>query len=128
LPPSSSETFFSVCAALAIVRRPTPVEPVKETMSTSGCVVIGAPTSGPVPVRMLTTPVGTPASMRISPSTSVEPEVSSEGLTTVVQPAASAKGSFWLTIRKGKFHGVMMETTPIASRSTTPSVPSPSVL
>ncbi|MCY1187452.1 hypothetical protein D9M73_284330 [compost metagenome] len=97
-------------------------------MSTSPCVVIGAPTSGPVPVTMLTTPAGTPAASRISPSTSVEADVSSEGLTTVVQPAASAKGSFWLTIRNGKFHGVMIETTPIASRKTTPSVPSPNVL
>ena len=35
-----------------------------------------------------------------------------------MQPAASANGSFWLTIRNGKFHGVMIETTPIGSRST----------
>ncbi len=117
-----------VWAAFVIVSLPTPVEPVKEIMSTAGCVVIGAPTSGPVPTRMLTTPAGTPASIRISPRTTVEPEVSSDGLTTQVHPAASANGSFWLTIRKGKFHGVMIETTPIASRSTTPSVPSPSVL
>ncbi|MCY1307803.1 hypothetical protein D9M70_577600 [compost metagenome] len=77
---------------------------------------------------MLTTPAGTPAASRISPSSRVEAEVSSDGLTTVVQPAAKANGSFWLTIRKGKFQGVMIDTTPIASRSTTPSVPSPSVL
>ncbi len=128
LPPSSSETFFRVCAAFAMVSWPIPVEPVKETMSTCGCVVSGAPASGPVPTMMFTTPWGTPAASRISPRTSVEAEVSSEGFTTVVQPAARAKGSFWLTIRKGKFHGVMIDTTPIGSRSTTPSVPSPSVL
>ena len=31
--------------------------------------------------------------------------VISEGFTTAVQPAASANGSFWLTIRNGKFQG-----------------------
>ena len=41
--------------------------------------------------------------------------VISEGLTTAVQPAASAKGSFWLTIRKGKFQGQMIETTQMPS-------------
>ena len=71
---------------------------------------------------MLATPGGRPASSRISPSTRVEPEVSSLGLTTAVQPAASANGSFWLTIRNGKFHGVMIATTPMGSRTTTPSI------
>jgi len=66
--------------------------------------------------------------MRISPSSTVVPDVTSAGLTTAVQPAASAKGSFWLTIRNGKFQGVMMPTTPMGSRSTMPSVASPSVL
>ncbi|MNL52832.1 hypothetical protein D3C87_1760360 [compost metagenome] len=94
LPPSSSETFFRVCAALTMVSLPTPVEPVNETISTDGCEVMIEPTSAPVPVTMLTTPLGTPASCRISPRTRVEPELSSEGFTTVVQPAASAKGSF----------------------------------
>ena len=45
----------------------------------------------------------------MSPSTKVEADVISLGLTTAVQPAASAKGSFWLTIRNGKFHGVMID-------------------
>ena len=65
--------------------------------------------------------------MRISPSISVVADVSSAGLTTAVQPAASAKGSFWLTMSRGKFQGVTMPTTPSGSRSTTPSVCSPSV-
>ena len=71
---------------------------------------------------MLQTPSGRPASISSSPSSTVEAEVSSLGLTTAVQPAASAKGSFCATIRNGKFHGVMIETTPIGSRSTTPSM------
>ena len=66
--------------------------------------------------------------MRIWPNITVVPEVTSAGLTTAVQPAAKAKGSFWLTIRKGKFQGVMMLTTPMGSRKTTPRVFSPRVL
>ena len=37
------------------------------------------------------------------------------------QPAASAKGSFCETIKSGKFHGVMIETTPIGSLRTKPN-------
>ena len=54
---------------------------------------------------MLTTPAGSPASTSSSPRITVVEGVSSEGFTTAVQPAASAKGSFWLTIRNGKFQG-----------------------
>ncbi len=54
--------------------------------------------------------------------------VISEGFTTAVQPAASAKGSFWLTIRNGKFHGQMIAATPIGSFSTTPSMSRPRLL
>src|SRR5258706_7651607 len=128
LPPSSIETFFRVCADFATAPLPTAVEPVKDNMSTSGCDTNTSPTVGPRPTTILTAPLGTPAASRISPNITVVPDVTSAGFTTAVQPAASAKGSFWLTIRNGKFHGVMMLTTPIGSRSTTPSVASPNVL
>ena len=36
--------------------------------------------------------------------------VRSLGLTTAVQPTASANGSFWETIKSGKFHGVITPT------------------
>src|SRR3546814_5097260 len=36
LPPSSRKTFFTVAAALAMMRRPVCVEPVNDTMSTRG--------------------------------------------------------------------------------------------
>ena len=52
--------------AAAIVILPTRVEPVKDTMSTSGCEESGAPTPGPSPFTRLNTPAGTPASCRIS--------------------------------------------------------------
>jgi hypothetical protein len=97
LPPSSIETFFSVADAA----RPTAVEPVKEIMSTRGSVVIGAPTSGPKPVITLQTPFGRPASSSRRARCKVEAEVISLGLTTHVQPAARANGSFWETISSG---------------------------
>ena len=37
LPPSSSETFFRLPAAACRISLPTSVEPVKATLSTSGC-------------------------------------------------------------------------------------------
>jgi hypothetical protein len=37
LPPSSSETRLTVCAAWAMSRRPTGVEPVKVTFLMTGC-------------------------------------------------------------------------------------------
>ena len=128
LPPSSSDTFFSVPDAAATIRLPTPVEPVKLTISTRGSEVMIAPTGSPYPSTILTTPAGTPASISSSPRMTVVEGVISDGFTTAVQPAASAKGSFWLTIRKGKFHGVMMDATPIGSFSTTPSISGPRLL
>ena len=76
------------------MRRPTAVEPVKETMSTSGCTTSGSPTSGPVPATRLNTPAGTPACSRISASTNALSGVTSLGLATTVQPAASAPATF----------------------------------
>ena len=52
LPPSSRATRFTVAAATSLTRVPARVEPVKLTMSTSGCSASGAPTAGPVPSRM----------------------------------------------------------------------------
>ena len=67
-------------AALAIVSLPTPVEPVKDTMSTAGGWSAARRHRRPVPTTMLTTPAGRPASISISPSSNVEPEVSSRRL------------------------------------------------
>ena len=65
LPPSSCVTRLTVGAAAVATATPARVEPVKETMSTSGCDEIAAPTVGPSPFTMLNTPAGTPASCRI---------------------------------------------------------------
>src|SRR4051812_33308631 len=90
LPPSSSETFFTVLAASSATRRPARVEPVNDTMSTSGCAAIASPTTGPEPERKLNTPAGTPASWTISAKTKHDSGTTSLGFTTIVQPAASA--------------------------------------
>ena len=47
LPPSSSATRLTVCAASSLTRRPARVEPVNETMSMPGCAAIASPTTGP---------------------------------------------------------------------------------
>ena len=44
LPPSSRKTGLSVSDAIAMMRRPVAVDPVKATRSTSGDVVITSPT------------------------------------------------------------------------------------
>ena len=55
LPPSSRVTFFCVPATDLAIARPTSVEPVKATLSMSGCETSARPVS-PAPVTMLTTP------------------------------------------------------------------------
>ncbi|MCO5557596.1 hypothetical protein L7F22_011162 [Adiantum nelumboides] len=68
--------------------------PVKLTMSTSGCSVSGAPTDGPSPSTMFTTPAGTPTSSHSSTSTIEVSGVTSLGLITMVLPAAIAGATF----------------------------------
>src|SRR5207244_4314683 len=91
LPPSSRNTFFTVSAALAMMRRPVAVEPVNVTMSTMGSPVRTSPTRWSDDVTTLTTPGGISVSSAISlPSTVADQGVSGAGLSTAVQPAAMA--------------------------------------
>ena len=94
LPPSSTATRFTVSADARMIAWPVARPPVKLTMSTSGCAASGAPTAGPVPSRMLTTPGGTPASSTSRTSSTDVSGVTSLGLITLVLPAASAGASF----------------------------------
>jgi hypothetical protein len=55
-----------VSAATIETRRPARVEPVNDTMSTSGCPAMASPTTGPVPCTMLNAPAGSPASAATS--------------------------------------------------------------
>ena len=66
---------------------------------------------------MFSTPAGTPASSASLTSASEVSGVSSAGLATTVQPAASAGAILRAIMAAGKFHGVMVATTPTGSFS-----------
>ena len=66
LPPSSRNTFLIVGAPASMIRRPTAVEPVKLTMSTSGLVV----STSPIVLSAAVTTFRTPAGMSVCSATS----------------------------------------------------------
>jgi hypothetical protein len=94
LPPSSRQTRLTVSAASMATRRPTAVEPVKDTTSTPGWVHSTSPTSAPGPGTMFSTPGGIPMSSAASARTNADRGVSAAGLATTVHPAASAGATF----------------------------------
>ncbi len=63
----------------------------------------------------LKTPGGKPASSNSSASASVDADENSDGLTTMVLPAASAGAIFQTASSSGEFHGAMATTTPSGS-------------
>ncbi len=119
LPPSSSETFFTVAAHCSISSLPTGVEPVKVSLRTIGLEVISPPIAFGSPTTTLNTPAGMPARWPSSASASADSGVCSAGLRTMVQPAASAGPALRVIIACGKFHGVMAAQTPTGSFVTT---------
>ncbi len=70
--------------------------PVNEIVLIFGCAVIAAPTFGPVPCTILSTPFGRPASLAISQSKYAVIGVSSLGLAMAVLPTAMAGAIFQL--------------------------------
>ena len=70
------------------------------------------------PVTTLKTPSGTPASAASRARARAVKGVSSEGLSTTVQPAARAGATLRVTMAAGKFQGVTAATTPTACFST----------
>ena len=90
LPPSSRDTGLTDCAASSDTRLPARVEPVKLTMSVSGCETSASPTTVPGPVTRLNTPAGRPTASQISASTKALSGTTSLGLSATVHPAASA--------------------------------------
>ena len=115
LPPSSCDTRLTVVAASRATAIPARVDPVKETMSTSGCAAIAAPTVGPSPLTRLNTPGGTPAASSTSAKMIAEKGATSDGFSTIVQPVASAGKTLVAIWLIGQFHGVMKPHTPIGS-------------
>ena len=64
-------------------------------------------------MKTLSTPPGRPASSRIWASAYIDSGVCCAGLTTIVQPAATAGPIFRVPIAIGKFHGVIIRQGPI---------------
>ena len=81
--------------------RPTAVDPVKVTTSTPRWPASAVPASAPAPVTTLNTPSGRPASLARRARVSVVSGVSSAGLITTEQPAASAGMTFHTAICSG---------------------------
>src|SRR5262245_30568670 len=117
LPPSSSETFFTVSAAVRATNLPTSVDPVNEILSTLGCATSAAPAVVPGPGTTLKTPAGSPASAQISASARAVSGVCAAGFNTTVLPHASAGATCHVACNIGKFHGTIEPTTPSGSRS-----------
>ena len=119
LPPSSSETFFSVPELSFMISLPTSVEPVTETFRTIGLVQSSLPTvDADEEVSTFSTPFGMPARSASSASASAESGVSFAGLITEVQPTAIAGPTLRVIMAIGKFHGVIAAVTPIGSLRT----------
>ncbi len=114
LPPSSMLTFFTVPAVCARRILPTSVEPVNESLRTSG-LVLSSPPIGPdlEPTMTFSTPFGIPARSASTARAVAESGVALAGLITTVQPAARAGETLRVIIEEGKFHGVIAATTPI---------------
>src|SRR6185437_3184753 len=103
LPPSSSPSFFTPTDACRYRILPTSVEPVKPTKRTAGCSHSTLPIADELPVSTLNTPLGIPAFAASATSASAVNGVSFAGLSTTVQPAASAGETLRVIIEQGKF-------------------------
>src|SRR5437763_15462858 len=107
LPPSSSVHFLMVDDASCMIRRPTTVEPVNDTLSTSGLEASSSPTDAPPPVITLTTPLGSSVSSSSSASRSAVNGVLDAGLSTMLLPIASAGASFQTAITSRQVQGTI---------------------
>ena len=86
---------------------------MNESLRRRGSRMIGSDTAPEVEVvKTFTTPLGSPASSSSFAKYSVVSGVSSAGLMTTVQPAASAGAILRVAIASGKFHGVIRKHGP----------------
>jgi hypothetical protein len=100
------------------------VEPVNDSLRTRGSCSQVVTTSAAREVgTTFTTPAGTPASSSRRATASAVSGVSAAGLSTTVQPAASAGASLRVAIAAGKFHGVTSAATPTGRCVTTLRTP-----
>ncbi len=98
-PPSSRLNRLRLAPQAAPIFLPAAVDPVKETLSTPGWLTRCSPTSRPAGTT-LSTPLGSPASAKISASTLASSGVSGAGLNTTVLPDSRA-GPAWRGQKEG---------------------------
>src|SRR5450631_3697756 len=125
LPPNSRLNRLRLAPQAAPILRPAADEPVKDTLSTPGWLTRYSPTSRPAGTT-LSTPLGRPASAKISANTLASRGVSGAGLNTTVLPDRRAGESLAQARNRGTFQGVMAATTPIGSLDTITGPSSPS--
>src|ERR1700730_15373006 len=121
-PPACGVTALSSRPQVLATSWPADVEPVNDTLSTPALVTSARPMSLP-PGSTWKTPAGRPALSATSAKSRVSSGVSGDGLSTIVQPAASADtylNADWVC---GTFHGVIAATTPTGACETTVRVP-----
>jgi hypothetical protein len=94
---------------------PTSVEPVKDSLRTSGCCASGPPHSSLSPVSTWSTPAGK-NSWQIAAIIKTPSDASSAAFSTSVLPAQSAGAIFNAASSTGAFHGMIAPTTPSGSR------------
>ena len=123
LPPSSAVNGTRLRAAATPMWRAVSGEPVNDTRRTRGSATSAAPTSSPMPWTRLKTPGGRSASATRSASSEHESGDHSAGLSTTVQPAASAGAVFQVESMKGAFQGVITTAGPLGIRCTRLRVP-----
>ena len=108
LPPSSMDTRRTWSAACPMRTFPTSVDPVKESLRVRGSLMSGSIVRPELfAVTTFSTPAGSPASSMICASASMLSGVCLAGLTTMVQPAATAGPILRVPMAMGKFQGVM---------------------
>ena len=83
----------------------------------SGWATRPSPTTEPLPVNMLTTPGGNPASSSTSTNFAAQRGVRLDGFRTNGHPAIKAAPLFHPGIAMGKFHGVIRPTGPTGIRT-----------
>ncbi len=111
-PPSSIVLAFMAAAARPATCLPTGTEPVNATYLITGEAMTRREISSGTPNSMFSTPAGRPASANARAIRQLVPGVSSDGLITIEQPAASAAAILRIGPPAGKFHGTNAPTGP----------------
>ena len=108
--------FFNPSEQIFATSFPTLVLPVKVTFFTNGCrhrLSLKVGVLSKLVGNTLNTPFGNPAFSARYASDRTEKGVSGDGLTTIVQPAASAAPALRKIMAIGKFQGTSATATPI---------------